>query len=429
MLPSNLIPVAIVGAGPYGLSLAAYLRRAGVAHRIFGSAMASWRTQMPTTMFLKSEGFASNLAQPDREMTLRDFCEESGYAYRDYGLPIPLHVFIKYGLAFQRHFAPDLEDTVVSEIRRHDRGFALLLGTGEQVLARNVVIATGIDPYRYMPTALAGLPSQLRSHTADHSDYSTFRGRRVCVIGAGASATDTAAALHAAGAHVQLVTRSEQLLWITPRTKRPLVEAWFKRDVLGAGRFGQGHIYSDAPQLFRYLPEKARLHIAATFLGPRGGWPVRECVEKLSIARGFTLDSAKADGSRAVLQLSSPDGKKRRLEADHVIAGTGYRLDLQRLWFLDPALRLTIKTLRGAPALSPHFESSVPGLYFTGVNGLYDFGPLTRFVAGTHFASKRISRQLTAAVRETTPFTNGRSLAADRLVLRGIWPMSPSDKR
>ncbi|MBN8910164.1 MAG: NAD(P)-binding domain-containing protein, partial [Rhodospirillales bacterium] len=181
--------------GPYGLSLAAYLRRAGVAHRIFGSAMASWRTQMPTTMFLKSEGFASNLAQPDREMTLRDFCEESGYAYRDYGLPIPLHVFIKYGLAFQRHFAPDLEDTVVSEIRRHDRGFALLLGTGEQVLARNVVIATGIDPYRYMPTALAGLPSQLRSHTADHSDYSTFRGRRVCVIGTGASATDTAAAL------------------------------------------------------------------------------------------------------------------------------------------------------------------------------------------------------------------------------------------
>jgi len=428
MLPSDLIPAAIVGAGPYGLSLAAHLRRAGVAHRIFGSAMGSWRTQMPTTMFLKSEGFASNIAQPDGEMTLRDFCEESGYAYRDYGLPIPLHVFVKYGLAFQRHFAPDLEDTAVREIRRHDRGFALLLGTGEQVLARNVVIATGIDPYRHMPAALAGLPPQLRSHTADHSDYSVFRGRRVCVIGGGASATDVTAALHAAEAHVQLITRRDQLLWISPRTKRPLLEAWFKRDVLGAGRLGQGHFYSDAPQLFRYLPEKTRMHVTATFLGPRGGWPVRDCVEKLPIMRGATLDSAKADGSRAVLQISSRDGKKRRVEADHVIAGTGYRIDLQRLWFLDPALRLTIKTLQGVPVLSPHFESSVPGLYFTGVNGLYDFGPLTRFVAGTRFASKRISRQIAAAARETMPFANGRSFAADRLVLRGIWPMSPFDK-
>ena len=429
MLPSNFVPVAIVGAGPYGLSLAAYLRRAGIAHRIFGSAMGSWRTQMPTTMFLKSEGFASNLAQPDREMSLRDFCEESGYAYRDYGLPIPLHVFVKYGLAFQRHFAPDLEDTMVSEVRQHDRGFALLLASGEQMLARNVVIATGIDPYRHIPAPLAGLPSQLCSHTADHNDYSVFHGQRVCVIGAGASATDAAAALHMAGAHVQLITRSEQLSWMSQRTKRPLIEAWFKRDVLGAGRLGQGHAYSDVPQLFRYLPEKTRLRVATTFLGPRGGWPVRDCVEKLPNIHGFLLDDAKVHDSRIVLHLSSKDGKKRRVDADHLIAGTGYRIDLQRLSFLNPSLRLGIKTLRGAPVLSPHFESSMPGLYFTGVNGLYDFGPLTRFVAGTRFASKRISRQLAEATRETSPFVTGRSFAADRLAPHSIWPMSPSDKR
>jgi hypothetical protein len=429
MLPSNLIPVAIIGAGPYGLSLASYLRRAGIAHRIFGSPMWSWRTQMPATMFLQSEGFASSLAHPDGEMTLREFCEEIGYAYRDYGLPIPLRVFTKYGLAFQRHFVPDLEDTSVSQVRRHERGFSVLLGTGECMLANNVVVASGIDHFRHMPAALAKLPSHLRSHTADHSDYSTFNGRKVCVIGAGASATDAAAALHAAGAQVYLIARREKLLWITPRITRPLFEPWFKRDVLGAGRLGQGHFYSDAPHLFRYLPQETRLRIATTFLGPRGGWPVRECVEGLPMALGFSLDHAKTDGSHAILHLSSQDGKKRHIEADHVIAGTGYRIDLQRLPFLDPTLRMAVKTQHGAPALSTHFESSVPGLYFTGASTLYDFGPLMRFIAGTRFASKRISSRLADATRERIPFVGGRHIGFNRFLPRGIQPMSPSDKR
>ena len=56
---------AIIGAGPYGLSLAAHLAAAGADFRIFGKPLTSWRDHMPKGMMLKSDGFASNLSAPD----------------------------------------------------------------------------------------------------------------------------------------------------------------------------------------------------------------------------------------------------------------------------------------------------------------------------------------------------------------------------
>src|ERR1700737_3337868 len=51
---------AIIGAGPYGLSLAAHLRHRGLSYEMFGQPMQSWSAFMPKGMLLKSEGFASN---------------------------------------------------------------------------------------------------------------------------------------------------------------------------------------------------------------------------------------------------------------------------------------------------------------------------------------------------------------------------------
>jgi FAD-dependent urate hydroxylase len=58
---SQVVEVVIVGAGPYGLSIAAHLRALGIGFRIFGDPMHTWREQMPEGMMLKSEGFASNI--------------------------------------------------------------------------------------------------------------------------------------------------------------------------------------------------------------------------------------------------------------------------------------------------------------------------------------------------------------------------------
>src|SRR5271155_6285976 len=95
----SFTPVAIVGAGPYGLSVAAHLRRAQIDFRIFGSPMSRWRWHMPKGMFLKSEGFASNLSDPAARCTLARYCSENGNPYGDQGKPVPLDVFTRYALA------------------------------------------------------------------------------------------------------------------------------------------------------------------------------------------------------------------------------------------------------------------------------------------------------------------------------------------
>jgi hypothetical protein len=97
-----IVDVAIIGAGPYGLSIAAHLAARGVSYRIFGSPMHTWLTQMPRVMRLKSEGFASTLYDPDSAFTLAKYCAQQGIPYADLGLPIPLVTFASYGQEFQR---------------------------------------------------------------------------------------------------------------------------------------------------------------------------------------------------------------------------------------------------------------------------------------------------------------------------------------
>jgi hypothetical protein len=371
-------------------------------HRIFGAPMRSWRSQMPTGMFLKSEGFASNLADPDQAWTLRRFCRQEGYPYREYGWPIPLQVFSDYGLSFQRRFAPDLEDRTVVGLERRHGGFTLRFVDGGSTCCRKVVVCSGIDHFRQTAAPLAGLPPRAASHTADHHDYTRFANMDVCVVGGGASATDAAAALDEAGARVHLVARQPYLLWTSPRGGRPVCEWWHMRNMLGAGRLGQGHFYSDAPMLFRQLPTPIRTRIVRNFLGPRGGWTVRHRVERLPKHLGFDLAGAEITAAGRVrlslAGLNGAGGAATTIEVDHVVAGTGYRVDLRRIEFLTEDVGAGIALCNGAPRLSGHFECSVPGLYFAGVSAANAFGPLMRFVAGARFASRRISSHLAGAI-------------------------------
>src|ERR1700682_3160564 len=97
-------PIAIVGAGPYGLSLAAHLNQRGIPFRIFGFPMQVWRQQMPAGMHLKSDGFASDLYDPDRAFTLKRYCADRGIEYSDCGIPVRLDTFLAYALEFQQRF-------------------------------------------------------------------------------------------------------------------------------------------------------------------------------------------------------------------------------------------------------------------------------------------------------------------------------------
>ena len=188
--------VAVIGAGPYGLSIAAHLRAAGVEHRIFGGSMDFWAKQMPKGMLLKSEGFASSLYDPEGALTLGQFCDDRKIEYADLGIPVHLETFVAYGLEFQRRFAPDLQNSTLVSLSPSPGGFLLQFKDRESLTARKVILATGISHFQHVPKELAALPSYFVSHSSQHGSLERFRNRDVVVVGSGASASDLAVLLH-----------------------------------------------------------------------------------------------------------------------------------------------------------------------------------------------------------------------------------------
>ena len=147
---------------------------------------------MPKGMFLKSDGFASNLSDPNDEFTLGKFCSEQGIEYSDTGVPVRLDTFTRYGLAFRERMVPELEEKQVVSIEPSASGYLLKLEDGERFSARNVVLAVGLTHFARVPENLASLPTEFLSHSSRHHEVEQFRGREVIVVGSGSSALDWA---------------------------------------------------------------------------------------------------------------------------------------------------------------------------------------------------------------------------------------------
>ncbi len=391
--------IAIIGAGPYGLSIAAHLRKRNINFRIFGAPMQSWREQMPKGMFLKSDGFASSLYDPDSAFTLRHYCAEHDIPYGDVGVPVRSEVFVSYGLEFQKRFVPNLESTNITSVKQVPQGFQLETATGDILLARKVVVAAGIAHFGYLPPFLANLPKEFVSHSFGQHDLSHFKGKKVVVIGAGASAVDIAALLNDVGADTHLVARRAAIAFHAPsKEPRPLFDRITNpRSGLGLG--WRSRLCTDAPLLFYQLPYKLRARVVRRHLGPAPGWFVRDMVVgRFPQHMGSTIKEAVIENGQVKLSFTDSEGQPQTLFADHVIGATGFQATLDRLKFLDPGMRDQMKTIEGTPVLSRSFESSVPGLYIVGVASANFFGPLTRFAFGAGFTAKRISRHLSRAL-------------------------------
>jgi FAD-dependent urate hydroxylase len=422
--------VCIIGAGPYGVSIAAHLQSKGIDFRIFGSSMHRWRAQMPIGMFLKSEGRGSSLSDPTGHHTLARYCTEEGLPYGEWGEPVSRDVFVRYALAFQRSLVPYLENSMVTTLRKSGGMFKLELSSGEELDAEKIIIATGLEHMAHTPPELGPLPANLRSHSADHYDLSEFKGKDVTVIGAGQSAIETAALLHEEGASVRLLVRKPSVAWnpIPKMVHRTLYQR-LRRPRTNLGDGLQLWLYCNAPNLFHHLPQRIRLERAKNVLGPAGAWWLKERIVGLPILFSHYVSSSEAPGGRAVLHVSDHDGRSRDLVTDHVIAATGYQFQLDRLPFLSEDLRSLLRHERQLPILSSHFESSVPGLYFTGLASSYSFGPAMRFLHGASYTARRISEQIAARRRPSRALPAAGSAGATKCLEISGLRAPPSAKK
>ena len=396
----NVTQVAIIGAGPYGLSIAAHLRSRNVPYRIFGTPLDTWLRHMPAGMSLKSDPFASNLSHPLGQGTLAEYCKDRGIPYHHTDIPVTLELFNAYALDFQERFVPDLEDRQVVSLEKADHGFSLQLDNGEVVPATFVVCTVGITHFSRIPAELTHLGAELASHSSAHSDLSSFAGRDVTVLGAGSSAVDIATLLHEAGARTTLVARRSALRFATRTVGPRSLYQRVRHPSTGLGPGLRSWLCENVPSLFRFLPGNARLEIVRRHLGPSSPGPMKARLEAaVTLRLGVELEQAKEEGGRVRLSLRGADGARQEILTDHVIAATGYVADIRRLSFMSAELRAAVRTHAFMPVLSRGFESSVPGLYFAGPPAVNTFGPLMRFMVGSEYAAAVVARSLARKAR------------------------------
>jgi thioredoxin reductase len=351
--------------------------------------MDTWRNHVPNGMLMKSEPYASIIAAPQPGYKVSDYCRSHGFYYVDRVGPLTLERFLGYADWFTEQLVPDVRDVTVTEIKQVDGGFAVAFADGAPVTARQVIVATGVLPYAYIPAELSGLPADLVSHARDHHDLSHFAGKRIAVVGAGQSALESAALLHELGADVRIVARVPQLSWNEPNPAQLGPFGQIKRPVTQLCE-GWRCAFWYRPVLFRRLPEDMRIGKARTVLGPSGAWWLKHRVDGvIETLNGYQVRKAVADGSGVEVLLDGP--QQTTLNVDHVLCGTGYRIDLKRLGFLPDSLLAQIGTVNGHPEVTRAGESSVPGLYFAGAPTVTSIGPSARFIAGTHTLSARVA--------------------------------------
>jgi FAD-dependent urate hydroxylase len=409
-------PAVVIGAGPYGLSIAAHLRARGVPVRVFGEVMSSWRLNMPRGMCLKSTPAASGLSTPLPGYELADFCKASGIPPLTGTQVVPIELFVSYGEWFQQQLVPDVENVQIRRLERIGRGFRLELSDGTELLTDVVVMASGLNGFAHVPPVLAAAtgeqgvgPESLVSHSSQHRDLSGFAGREVAVIGAGQSALESAALLHEIGATVQVLARGQVRWGLPPKPPRDGLLGMLPEPNSPLGPTWRIYPFSHAPFMFRYLPTDTRIKLVRRVLGPLGAYWLRERVDgQLPVLDGHRVTAARSDGGKIALTVASAAGTKD-LSVDHVIAATGYRVDLRRLEFLAPELRDQVRCVAGWPHLSTSFESSVPGLFFTSLMAAETFGPVMRFVCGAGFSARQISGAVAARFKEG----NGKDAGAD----------------
>lgn len=387
--------VAIIGAGPFGLSLAAHLAARNVEHRIFGRPMLFWSqiARAGGERYLKSYCFGTNISTPT-----------PGYSFADYSRPRGLETFepcsiadfAAYGEWFQKQNVGWVEPVDVALVRRQAGGFEVTLADRERLIAARVVVATGLACFAHVPPALASLPPLLAVHTSGVTNFASYRGSDVAVIGAGQSALEAAALLHEAGARPQLLVREDKILWMNRVPQARSLWRRLRSPISGLGTGPKAWALARFPGAPHRVPAAWRTRFVKNHLPAEGAWWLRDRVEnRVPFHFGTTVVEARELDGRVALRLRGPgNGDERQLIVDRVVAGSGYDIDVERLEFLHPELRRIVQCIERAPRLDANFEASVPGLSFIGPASAMSFGPLFRFVVGTEYTSRIVAAHL-----------------------------------
>lgn len=358
---------------------------------MFGKPMAFWAEKMPEGMLLRSPRVASNIADPTNACTLESY--EAAFG-KPPSAPVPLQTFVNYGRWFSNQLTNNLDTREIASVRPEGQQFVVVLGDGETIRVRRVIVAAGIGPFKHKPEVFKHLDPALASHCYEGRSVRDFAGKRVVVIGAGQSALESAALLHEAGANVQVIAKIPQLRWIGMHQwlhqLGPISSLLYSYHDIGPA--GISRLVA-MPHIMKYIPLSLRDKIGARAIRPAGSKWLPERLTNVKLTTGKMVVEARAFGDEVRMKLD--DGSE--CSAQHVLMGTGYDVNVSKYEFMSPDLLKKLKVFGGYPVLSAGFSSSIPGLHFIGAPAARSFGPLMRFVTGTTFTSRELTAYLSRA--------------------------------
>jgi lysine/ornithine N-monooxygenase len=386
---ADRLDVAIIGAGPYGLSVAAHLRSRGVS--TFGEPMETWRTRMPPDMLLRSDWKETSLSARGDAGTIDRWAREAGEEREE---PIPLQKFLRYAEWFRRTFAPQGNPSDVVSLERTGDGYRLTTAAEDEFDAGAVVVAVGAIPFAHAPPPFTEAMDDRVTFATELQDYARYRDRRVVVVGGGQGGLESATLAGEAGADVELVVRS-QLRWFADREphrpRSPLGQRLYRiaYPVVGYGPPPLNRLALH-PDVFALFPKSARTLLSGRILRAGGSPWLRSKVERtVRVSEGIAVVGLERDGA---VRLHLSDGSVR--EADAVIVAAGFRFSLDRLGFLSADLRSRIAVEDGWPVLDRWFRSTEKRVLFVGFAAEHRFGPIARFIPGTKFTANRVREAL-----------------------------------
>jgi len=381
--------IVIVGAGPYGLALAAQLREANADFLLLGKTMSFWREHVPTGTHLLTDRLNCSFSQFGAGLDCNAYERAHGVSLSK---PLRSEEFAEYGLWFQRTAGLDVDERMVVHVGRKNGSFAIRLDDGATVTADDLVLAIGLRAFAHRPPEFAQVSPQFVSHSSDVLDPGCFRNRKIAIVGRGQSALDCAALLSEAGAQVEVLARSGTHSWADGASSNPVPVPLRELGVLKRARAVAGEFVRH-PDVFRRLPLRFRIYCLKCFLTPKPSIYLLPRLGRVRLTAGRTVTNVKTNGNRLELRLDDQSVRT----ADHVILGTGYRINVDAISFLDAELRAAIARWDGYPELNSKMECSIPHLYFIGAAAAWTFGPLMWFLRGAPWAAERIRGVLSAA--------------------------------
>jgi thioredoxin reductase len=369
----------VIGAGPFSIATAAYAKFLGIDTAIVGRTLHFWKAHMPKGMFLRSD-FDWHLDARDVH-TFEAFMNSSG-KIPEQSKPISLQLFCEYVLWFMKQYDLQVLEQHVTDLKLVKNQFIAKLEDGSEIQACRVLLGLGYAGFPNLPTdVVSKLPEGSFSHTCDTVEFERFRSKRILIIGGRQSAFEWAALIRESGAEeVHLMFRhpaprfaESDWSWVQPMARIAVQDhGWWRKlteqekETIRQKFFANGRL------------------ILEPWLDPRVHQPNIQIHENTNIAGVRNLSDS--------YEVELLNGK--RINVHHILLATGYRTNMSNIRFLDSSILKSLEIADGYPVLDPEFQTSVPGLYITGVAATQDFGPFFGFTAACPVAAKIIAEAI-----------------------------------